>query len=59
VSLACPLCVLSHYCLFLWFVHSASWFNTACVSGFSILCLFSKLHVSVVCPSCVLSQCCL
>jgi hypothetical protein len=53
VSLACPLCVLSQYCLFLWFVHSASCFNTACVSGFSILCL-----ISVVCPSCDLCQCC-
>jgi putative flippase GtrA len=59
VSLACPLCVLSQYCLFLWFVHSASCFNTACVSGLSILCLFSMLHVSLICSFCVLSQYCL
>jgi hypothetical protein len=40
----------TQYCLFLWFVHYASCFNIACVSGLSILCLFSMLPVSVVCP---------
>jgi hypothetical protein len=36
VSLACPFCVLSQYCLCLCLVHSVSCLKTACVSGLSI-----------------------
>jgi hypothetical protein len=56
LCLVCPLCVLSQYCMCLWFVHFQYCLNTACVSGLSIMCLASMLHVSLVCPLCVLSQ---
>jgi hypothetical protein len=59
VSLVCPFCILFQYCLCLWFVHSLSFLNAACVCGLSILCLVSMLHVSLICSFCVLSQYCL
>ena len=74
VSLVCPLCVFSQYCLWLWFIHSLClvsillclWFvhyvscpNNACGSGVFILCLLPILPVSLVCPLCVLSQYCM
>jgi hypothetical protein len=37
VSLVCPLCILSQYCLCLWFIHHVSCLNIACVSGLNIL----------------------
>jgi hypothetical protein len=45
--------------MWLWFVHSVSCPNTACVSGLSILYLVTILPVYLVCPFCVLSQYCL
>jgi hypothetical protein len=63
VFLVSPLYVLPQYCLCLWFGHHVSylntacvWFvhfrsclNTACVSGLSMLCIVSMLHMSLVC----------
>jgi hypothetical protein len=46
VSLVCPLCVLSQYCMCFWLVHYMCCPNTACVSGLAIMCLISILPVS-------------
>jgi hypothetical protein len=70
VSLVCPFSVFSQCCLCLWFVHSVSrlnaacvsglfivsFLNTPCVSGLSILCPVQIMPVSMVCPFRVLSQ---
>jgi hypothetical protein len=57
VSLVCPFCILFQYCVCLWFVHSLSFLNAACVFGLSIMYLISMLLVTLVCPFCVSSQC--
>jgi hypothetical protein len=58
VSLVYPSCVLSQYCMCLWFDHSESCLNASSVSDLSIMCLVPILPVSLVCPFCVLSQWC-
>jgi hypothetical protein len=73
VSLVCPSCVLSQYCVCLWFVHSVSclntpclWFvhyvscpNNACVSCLSFPCPVSVMPVYGLSILCVLYQCCM
>jgi hypothetical protein len=43
----------------LWFIHQVSSLNIACVCDLSIMCLVSRLHVSLMYPSCVFFQSCM
>jgi hypothetical protein len=59
VSLVCPLCVFSQYCLCLWFSPFSVLFQSCLCFGLLVLCLIPMLLVTLVCPLCFSCQYCL